>query len=119
MKSLALTIRFLLELAMLVAFVVGVHALIGGAIGWVAGVVVATLGITAWAIWIAPKAPHRPSQPIRIALEALLFGAAAAALIAGGLLLWGLVLIVIWALDIGAIVAFGITEDDFFVKPTD
>ena len=41
----------------------------------------------AWGAWVAPKAPYRPDDPLRLLLEVILFAVAIAAL-AGAASVW-------------------------------
>jgi hypothetical protein len=76
-KALNLGLRFALELCMLAALSVwgfSNHALLGIAAPLAAAVV--------WGLWVAPKARRRLHDPVRLAAELLLFGAAVAGLAA-------------------------------------
>ena len=72
-----LGIRFLLELAMLVAL-----GWIGGEIGssWPVSVLLAislpVLAAVVWGMFIAPKAPRRLADPAKLVVELVLFAAA-------------------------------------------
>ncbi len=72
-----LGIRFLLELAMLVAL-----GWVGGEIGssWVVRVLLAIafplVAAVVWGTFIAPKAPRRLADPAKLLVELVLFGAA-------------------------------------------
>jgi len=76
-KSLALTVRFLLELAMVAAL-----AWWGFETSWVLGVGAPLLAAVVWGAFIAPKAAVDVPKPVWIGLQVLLFGAAALALAA-------------------------------------
>lgn len=117
MKSLALTIRFILELAMLTGIVLGWTGAVDGAGGWIGGIATAFLAAALWTFFIAPKATRRLDTAPRVALEFVLFALAAGLLIAGGLGGFGIALFAVWVVDTVCIVAFGITERDFMVKP--
>ena len=79
MRALNLGLRFALELCMLAALA-----------GWgfsenaVLGVAAPVAAAVVWGLWIAPKAKRRLRDPVRLAVELLLFGAAAVALAAAG-----------------------------------
>jgi hypothetical protein len=81
MRALSLGLRFLLELAALVALVgwgLGLHASLPLRV--VAGIG-AALGFAAvWGVFIAPKARRRLRDPAKVVLELVLFGAAALSL---------------------------------------
>jgi Protein of unknown function (DUF2568) len=83
--TLALGVRFLTELALLAAVAWAGAArtrsiVLGVALGIAAAVVVAAM----WGIWIAPASRRRLPDPARLILELVLFGAAAAGLVAVG-----------------------------------
>lgn len=104
---------------MLTGIVLGSSVLIDGVAGWVVGIAGAFVAGAVWTLFIAPKAGRRLDEAPRIAAEFVLFAAAAALLVAGGLGLWGVALFVLWVVDTAVIVMFGITEEDFFVNPTE
>jgi hypothetical protein len=76
-----LGVRFLLELAMLVAL-----GWVGGEIGssWLVSVPLAiafpVLAAVIWGMFIAPKAPRRLTDPAKLLVELVLFSAAAVGL---------------------------------------
>jgi hypothetical protein len=76
--------RFLLELCMLAAFGYGGYAAASGRLAWVLLVLMPLGAAAAWGMFIAPKARRPTSDPLRIGLEAGLFGAAGAVLLAAG-----------------------------------
>jgi Protein of unknown function (DUF2568) len=77
-------LRFSLEMAMLAALAVSGFELGDGAWGWVLGIGLPLLAAGVWGVALAPKSERRVSDPARLAFELLLFGAAAAALVAAG-----------------------------------
>ena len=79
MKPLNLGLRFVLELCMLVAL-----GIWGFSENFVLGFVAPLAAAVVWGLWIAPKASPRLDDPMRLALELLLFGSAGAALAAAG-----------------------------------
>lgn len=94
MSAGVLGLRFLLELAMLAglalggwalgAFVPAGSATAGTGIRIVAAVAAGAAGAATWGAWIAPKARRRLKDPVRLAVESILF-----ALGAGGFLVAG------------------------------
>ena len=65
MKSLGLAVRFLCEIAAVVAIVWW---------GWFwPGVVEGAAVIVVWGAWVAPKAPRRLPDPLRLAVELAIF----------------------------------------------
>ncbi|MGD9955859.1 MAG: DUF2568 domain-containing protein, partial [Candidatus Nanopelagicales bacterium] len=89
---LLLTFRFLLELALLAAYVVAVGRLAGGVLGWVAGAVVALLVAAVWGLLLSPRRRVQAPLAVRIVVELLLFVAAGVLLAASGLLVLGVLL---------------------------
>jgi Protein of unknown function (DUF2568) len=98
LKSLNLAVRFLLELCMLAA--VGYWGFNTGS-GWplkiLLGIGTPLLIAVIWGMFVAPKAPYHLNGFMLLALEAVLFGSAVAALYAtkNYLLAWGFAVIVI------------------------
>jgi hypothetical protein len=99
MRSLALTVKFVLELCALAALAYWgattgpllVNVLLGIGAPLVAAVV--------WGRWAAPRSPHRLAEGPRVALESAVFAAAALALLAAGAPVLALVLVMVVALD--------------------
>jgi Protein of unknown function (DUF2568) len=79
LKPLNLGLRFVLELCMLVAL-----GIWGFSENIALGVAAPLAAAVVWGLWIAPKATRRLRDPVRLALELLLFGAAGAALAVAG-----------------------------------
>jgi hypothetical protein len=77
LKPLNLGLRFVLELCMLVAL-----GIWGFSENFVLGIAAPLAAAVVWGLWIAPKATRRLRDPVRLALELLLFGAAGVALAA-------------------------------------
>ncbi len=113
MRSILLTFRFVLEIALLAGIAIGAAETVGGVIGWIAGVALAVVVALIWGTFVSPKAPHRLSVSPRIVLELALFAAASALLVAAGHIASGAALIVLYAINIAAITLLGVTEDDF------
>jgi Protein of unknown function (DUF2568) len=85
MKSVALAVRFLLELGALAAFAYWGSQSGGPTGGDVALAIAAPLAMAVvWGRFLAPKAPHRLVNPARLALEIVIFGLATAALATAG-----------------------------------
>ena len=63
--------------------------------------------IVLWATFGSPKARVRLPDAQRIAFEAVVFGAAAAALWAAGQPIWAVVLFVAWAANRAVLTAYG------------
>ena len=92
MKAANLALRFALEMAALAAL-----AYWGFGVSWVLAIAAPAAWIGLWATFGSPKARVTLSTPQRIVFEALVFGAAAAALWAAGRPVWGVILFVAWA----------------------
>ncbi|WP_425953902.1 YrdB family protein [Xylanimonas sp. McL0601] len=99
-RGVALLVRFVLELALLA----GVAWSVWTACGehwwrWPAAAIAPVVVGIMWGAWLSPRAPHRPAEPVRVLIEALLFGGV------GGMLWWhghpwlGVALAGAWALD--------------------
>lgn len=72
-----LMIRFLAELGMLVCLAVGGWQHGGSVLGSaVLGVVLPLLAAAAWGRWVAPRAPRRLRDPVRLVIEVVLFAVA-------------------------------------------
>lgn len=96
-----LLLRFLLELAMVVAFFVWGVAAVGAAwLGVALGLGAAALAVVAWGALIAPRARWRLSGPWRLVAEAGLFGLAGLALVAAGRPGWAIALVITAAVNI-------------------
>ena len=108
MKSINLAVRFLLELAALVAlgywgFRTGQGALMKIVLGLGAPLLVAVL----WGAFVAPKAARRLADPARLALEVAIFAAATLALVAAGLTTLARVFAVVVVVNLSLMFAWG------------
>jgi len=99
-KAANLALRFVLELAALAAL-----AYWGWGVTWVIAVAAPAAWIVLWATFGSPKARVKLSTPWRIVFEAVVFGAAAAALWAAGQEVGALVLFAAWAANRAALTA--------------
>lgn len=86
-------LRFLLELALLAAYLVGAARLVGGPLGWVLGVVLVAVVATVWGVLLSPRRPVRWPVLVRVVIELALFAGAGALLAASGLVTLGAVLL--------------------------
>lgn len=85
MKSVNLAVRFLIELGALAGFAYwGWQTGTSVAIQILLAVVTPLLAALIWGRFIAPKAPHRLEDPLRVGIEIVFFGAATAALVSAG-----------------------------------
>jgi uncharacterized membrane protein (DUF4010 family) len=100
-------VRFLLELAMLAALAYA---------GWklpeqTAAQIVLAVGLplaaaAVWGTWIAPKATRRQTDPSKLAVELLLFLAAAGGLALSGRPLWGVAIAAAYAVNVALMFAW-------------
>jgi hypothetical protein len=79
-----LLIRFLTELAAVVGVAYGLQQAIGDVAGIVLGILAGFAAAMVWGIFVAPKARRRLDDPLRLGVEAVVFGAACLALALGG-----------------------------------
>jgi hypothetical protein len=107
MLWIALTVRFLLELALLAALGYAVEHTVDGGWRWPATVAVVLVVIGIWGRFLAPKAPRRLGTAGQLVLEAVLFGGAAAALWSVGAGAVGIAGAALWLLDRVVIMALG------------
>jgi Protein of unknown function (DUF2568) len=75
-------LRFLLEMALLGSLAYWGFSEEGGAVQWLLGLGAPLLVAVVWGRFIAPKASHPTTDPLRLVLEAAVFGAGVAALLA-------------------------------------
>lgn len=92
MKAANLAVRFFLELSALAAL-----AYWGWGVSWVLAVAAPAAWIALWATFGSPKARVQLGGAPRVGFEALVFGAAAAALWAAGQAVLAVVLFAAWA----------------------
>lgn len=106
----ALLVRFLLELAMLAALgYAGRRLGDGGGAGFALAAVFVLIAISLWGSFVAPKAKRRLDRAPRVALEVVLFGAAAAGLVAADNLFSGVSLAVLYVVDTALV--YGLQAD--------
>jgi Protein of unknown function (DUF2568) len=107
MRSTALLVRFLLELAALAALVAAGVGLIGGVLGWLIGLLAAAVAAVMWGLFVAPRARIAlPTRP-RMAVEVAVFLVATLGLFAAGWPVLGGLLIGIYLFDRMALWAVG------------
>ena len=82
LRAVVLTVRFLCELAMLVALAYCGFDVFDGAVAWVVGVGAPVAVIVVWGAFVAPKARRPVSIPVRLVIEDTLFVATTIALVA-------------------------------------
>jgi Protein of unknown function (DUF2568) len=117
LRWIALTVRFLLELAALAALVYAAVATVDGAVGWILGVALAVVAAVVWGRYVAPRASRPPRTPARLGIEAAVFLAAT-----GGLLLadrpgWAAWLFGLYLLDRLALRATGAPAFEADLRP--
>lgn len=91
-KAVNLGVRFVLELCVLAAFGYWGWQSAEGGWRWLWVVLLPVAGATVWGRWVAPKASRRLSDPSRLGVEIVLFGAAVLALVTAGRPELGLIL---------------------------
>jgi Protein of unknown function (DUF2568) len=84
LRGVTLTVRFLCELAMLAALALWGFGAGDGLWAWLAGLGAPLLAALVWGAFVAPRARWPVPAPVRVAIELVLFVAAAAALGAAG-----------------------------------
>jgi Protein of unknown function (DUF2568) len=84
LRGVTLTVRFLCELAMLAALVSWGFGVEDGVASWLLGIGAPLLAAGIWGALVAPKARWPLPIPVRVLIEVLLFGVAAAALAVAG-----------------------------------
>jgi hypothetical protein len=95
-RALVLTVRFGTELALLaVLAVAGASAAAPLAVRVVLAVIGPVLAAVLWGMMIGPKARHRPSDPLRVTIEIVLFLVAAALLALAGYAVWAVIFAVV------------------------
>ncbi len=93
-------IRFLVELAALAAIAYwGFHEHSSWVLKLVLGVGGPVLTAAAWGLWMAPQSKRRAPEGYRALLEAVIFGAATAALFASGVVALGVAFGVVAAVN--------------------
>jgi Protein of unknown function (DUF2568) len=84
LRGVTLTVRFLCELAMLAALAFWGFGAAEGLWALVLGIGAPVLAAAVWGAFVAPRARWPVPAPVRVAIELVLFGVAAAALAAAG-----------------------------------
>lgn len=93
MKNANLALRFVLELCAFAGLGYwGSQATSSGLWCAVLAIVTPAAAILVWALFVAPKAKVKVAEPVRWAIELVVFVGAAAALVAAGQLVLGIVL---------------------------
>jgi hypothetical protein len=95
-RSVLLTVRFLTELALMGVLVwAGLGASLPLAARIVVAVAAPVLAMAIWGLWVAPRARRRLRDPLRLAVELVLFALAATALALTGPVLAAVVFAVV------------------------
>ena len=84
LRGVTLTVRFLCELALLAALAFWGFGAGEGIGAWALGIGAPVLAAAVWGAFVAPRARWPVPAPVRVAIELVLFGVAAAALAAAG-----------------------------------
>jgi len=102
-----LAVRFVLEIAALVALGLwGWNAPGPVAVQVIAAAVTPLAAAVVWGTWVAPKAPRRLPDPLRLGIEVLVFGNAVVGLLATGHPGWAVALAATYALNVGLMFAW-------------
>ena len=96
-----IALRFLLELALMAAFVVAPIRLIDGVRGWLVGAVLLFAATAVWGILLSPRRRVQLPLAARVVIELALFASASALLVASGLVVFGIGLLVVELVDLG------------------
>lgn len=100
LRIINMTVRFLLELCMLVALAYWGFQRDGGWLLRLAvGIGAPLLAATVWGLLVAPKAKRRLADPWRFLVELALFGLAAAALVVAARPYLALILLVVYLIN--------------------
>lgn len=99
MLVIALTLRFLLELALLAGVAVLAWNLTAGGWRWVAAIVAVALVATAWGLFLSPQAAIPLPSVAALAIEAVLFLGAGAGLLFLGFGVPAAIGIAVWIVD--------------------
>ena len=103
-----LAVRFLLELAALVALAVwGVHAGHSALADLVLGVGAPLIAAVIWGVYAAPKSPRRLRGPALVVLQLAVLGAGAVALAAAGRTVLAAIFAVVIAVNAALLAAWG------------
>jgi hypothetical protein len=101
LRSANLVLRLACELGLLVALGVwGFHTGRGLAAKLALGLGAPLLAVVAWGLWVAPASRRRLADPLRLAVEVVLFAAGVAALAAAGYLLAAVIFAVVVATNL-------------------
>ena len=107
MKTWALLVRFVLELAALAALLFAGAAIVDGAAGWLLGTAASAAAAFAWGAVVAPRARYKAPTAVRLAVEIAVFAAASLGLLWAGWPVLAGVLAGLYALDRLALWASG------------
>jgi Protein of unknown function (DUF2568) len=83
-RGVTLTARFICELAMLAALAFWGYVVGEGVWAWVLGLAAPVVAAIVWGLFVAPRARVPVPAPVRVAIELVLYTAAAAGLAAAG-----------------------------------
>jgi hypothetical protein len=84
LRGVTLTARFVCELAMLAALAYWGYVVGEGVWAWVLGLAAPVVAAIVWGTFVAPRAMVPVPAPVRVAIELVLYAAAAAGLAAAG-----------------------------------
>lgn len=99
MTAVALTTRFVLELALLAGSTVWGWQTFTGGWRWVVAIVAPLVIAVIWGMFLSPRAAIPLPEWARFVIEAVLFGGVFVGLVSVGLTLVGAVGVVVWLVD--------------------
>jgi hypothetical protein len=111
MKALNLAVRFALELCALVALAEwGWHASDKLVLQLLLAVAAPLVAAAAWGAWVAPRASRRLTDPARLGVEALVFTAATAGLLATEHVTLAIALAVVYVVNVALLFVLRLRE---------
>jgi Protein of unknown function (DUF2568) len=90
LRAITLTVRFLVELALLAALAFWGFVAGSGVMAFVLGIGAPAFAAIVWGLFIAPRARYPVALPVRVLIEVALFALAAVGLAASGRALLGI-----------------------------
>ena len=97
--ALALTVRFLLELALFTGIAMLSWRIVPAGWRWPAAIIAVAVVATVWGLFLSPKATFSLPAPAMLAVEAALFLGTGAGLIAVGISVPVVIGVVVWTID--------------------
>jgi len=98
LRSIALVVRFMIELALVAGAAIASFMLLPAPFDWIVGVIAPIVVVTIWAMWMSPKAPLSLPPAGKLALETFLVLAVGAAVWLAGMQVVAIVGFGVWVL---------------------